>query len=67
MKATTEMSAPQQAESGAREQQKSAPKVDHMPGKLTFAQNVIGTIKVLAIAALVIAVLWGLDLWTSSK
>jgi hypothetical protein len=68
MKAKTEMSAQQQAESGAPEQQKSeAPNVDHVPRKLTFAQNVIGTIKVLAIAGLVIAALWVLDLWASSK
>jgi len=67
MKARTEMSA-QQAESRAREQEKyEGANIGHVPGKLTFAQNVIGTIKVLAIAGLLIAALWGLDLWTSGK
>jgi len=67
MKAKTEMTA-QRGEGGAREQQNGeAPNVGHLPGKPAFAQNLIGAIKVLAIAGLVIAALWGLDRLVSSK
>jgi len=39
----------------------------HAPRHLTAAENVILTIKVLAIAGVLIAALWGLNLWTSAK
>ncbi len=38
----------------------------YTPRNLTFAQNVVLTIKVLADAGLLIASLWGLTLWTSA-
>ncbi len=67
MKAKTEMAA-QRGEGGAREQQNGeSPNIGHLSGKPTFAQNLMGTIKVLAIAGLVIAALWGLDRLVSSK
>ena len=37
----------------------------HAPRKLTFRENAILTIKVLAIAGLLIAALWGISLWNS--
>jgi hypothetical protein len=37
----------------------------HAPRKLTFAENMILTAKVLGIASLVGAAIWGIDLWTS--
>ena len=40
---------------------------DHTPRKLTFAENLILTIKVLAIAGLIMAALWGANHWTSPK
>jgi hypothetical protein len=39
---------------------------DHAPRKLTFAQNVILTVKVLGGAALILAALWGANQWTST-
>ena len=39
----------------------------HAPRKLTVAENVILTIKILAGAALLMAVLWGANHWTSAK
>ena len=38
---------------------------DHAPRKLTFAENVILTLKVLAILGLIGAALWGANHWTS--
>lgn len=67
MKAKTEMT-DQRGEGGAREQQNGeSPDVGQLPRKPTFAQNLIGAIKVFAIAGLVIAALWGLDRLVSSK
>jgi hypothetical protein len=40
---------------------------DHAPRKLTFAENAILTIKVLAVLGLIGAALWGINLWTSAK
>ena len=40
---------------------------DHAPQKLSFVENVILTIKVLTVAAVVLAALWGINVWTSSK
>ena len=37
------------------------------PKKLTFAQNAILTVKVLAVAAGIMLALWGAKLWTSPK
>jgi hypothetical protein len=39
----------------------------HAPRHLTFAENLKLTIKVLAMAALLIATLWGLSLWTAAE
>ncbi len=36
------------------------------PRKLTFAENVVLTVKVLVVAGLVLASLWGLSLWTAA-
>ncbi|MFN7995768.1 MAG: hypothetical protein U0Q18_19310 [Bryobacteraceae bacterium] len=69
MNAKAEMSAQQQVERGAHDEEEKdeSAKVSHAPGELTFVQNAIGTIKVLAIAGSVVAALWGLDLWVSHK
>ena len=40
---------------------------DHAPRKMTIAENVILTIKILAAAALLIAALWGINHWTSAR
>ena len=40
---------------------------NHAPRKMTFAENVILTVKVLVITALIMAVLWGATQWTSQK
>jgi hypothetical protein len=40
---------------------------DHAPKQLTLAQNAILTIKVLAIAGLILASIWGVNQWTSPK
>jgi hypothetical protein len=37
----------------------------HAPRKLTFSENVLLTIKVLAIAGLLTAALWRISLWNS--
>ena len=37
------------------------------PGRLTFAENVIATVKILAAFGLLGAALWGFDLWLSAK
>jgi hypothetical protein len=39
----------------------------HAPHKLTFRENVILTVKVLAIAGLLIAALWGISLWNAAS
>jgi hypothetical protein len=38
----------------------------HAPHKVTFRENVMLTIKVLAIAGLLIAALWGISLWKAA-
>jgi hypothetical protein len=40
---------------------------DHTPRNLTFAENVILTIKVLVVLGLIGAALWGISLWTFAK
>ena len=40
---------------------------DHRPRKMTLAENVILTFKVLAIAGLIMASLWGISYWTSAN
>ena len=40
---------------------------DHAPRKLSFTENVIMTIKVLTVTAVVLAALWGLNVWTSAN
>ena len=37
----------------------------HMPRNLTFAENALLTVKVLLGAGLMVAALWGLNLWLS--
>ncbi len=67
MKAKTEMTA-QRGEGRAREQQNGeSPNAGQLPGKPASPQNLIGAIKFLAIAGLVIAALWGLDRLLYSK
>jgi hypothetical protein len=39
----------------------------HAPRHLTLRQNVILTIKVLGSAGVVVAALWGINLWTSAR
>jgi hypothetical protein len=39
----------------------------HAPQKLTLVENAILTIKVLALAALILVSLWGLKQWTTSN
>ena len=39
----------------------------YAPRRLTFAENVILTIKVLSGFGLLGAALWGIDLWTAAK
>lgn len=39
----------------------------HAPGKMTFAENVVLTIKLLGGFGLAGAALWGLDLWISAR
>jgi hypothetical protein len=39
----------------------------HTPRKMTFVENVVLTIKVLAGFGILGAVLWGMSLWTSAK
>jgi hypothetical protein len=40
---------------------------DHAPRKLSFAENVVLTIKVLTVAAVLVAALWGINVWTSAR
>jgi len=40
---------------------------NHAPRKMTFTENVILTIKVLAVAGFIMASLWGVNQWTSPK
>jgi len=40
---------------------------EHMPRKLTLAQNLILTARVLACAALILGALWGVNQWTTGK
>ena len=40
---------------------------DHRPRKMTLAENVILTIKILAIAGLIMASLWGISYGTSAN
>ncbi len=68
MRVNNEISAQQQGEQYAREQERvHAANDKHKPRKLTFAQNVILTIKILAVAGFVLTALWGLSLWTSTN
>ena len=39
----------------------------HTPRELTVAENVILTIKLVAGAALLMGVIWGINYWTSAK
>jgi hypothetical protein len=40
---------------------------DHRPSKMTLGENVALTIKILAIAGLIMASLWGINYWTSAN
>ncbi len=61
--------APQgQRQGGAHEQATTGATDDRQAArKLTFAENAVLTVKVLAGAGLVLAALWGLSLWTSAN
>jgi hypothetical protein len=37
----------------------------HAPRHLTLAENAVLTVKVLAVAGVILAVLWGIDAWTT--
>ncbi|HEY2016545.1 MAG TPA: hypothetical protein VGH38_23740 [Bryobacteraceae bacterium] len=39
----------------------------HAPRQLTLAQNVILTVKVLAVLGVIFAVLWGINTWTTAS
>jgi hypothetical protein len=45
----------------------SAEADNHQPGKLTFVENAILTIKLLGLLALIGVALWGINLWTAAK
>jgi hypothetical protein len=40
---------------------------EYAPRRLTFAENAMLTIKVLAAGGLLFALLWGLNIWTSAR
>ena len=66
MRVKDEISAQQQRGGGASERATTeAADNRNAPRKLTFAENSVLTVKVLAGAGLVLAALWGLSLWTS--
>jgi hypothetical protein len=64
MKANNELSA-QQAHSAAGEQMTNEVRDDYTPRKLTFAENAVLTVKVLVVAGLILAVIWGLKVWVT--
>jgi hypothetical protein len=39
----------------------------HTPRKMTVAENAIFTVKLLVVAGLLGAVLWGIDLWNAAR
>ncbi len=45
----------------------TAPEPSYAPRKMSFAENAIMTIKLLAGFALIGAVLWGISVWTAVK
>ena len=40
---------------------------DYAPRKLTLAENVMLTIKILVVAGLIMAAFWGFNQWTSAR
>lgn len=66
MRITDEKTGREPVEGRAPEAEGTYTNDPHAPRKLTFRENVILTIKVLAIAGLVIAALWGISLWNSA-
>jgi hypothetical protein len=65
MRGNDELSA-QQRESAAGQQTTTGTGDDrHTPRNLTFAENALLTVKVLVGAGLMLAGLWGLNLWLS--
>lgn len=66
MRVNEETSTRQQHEGGAQITGGAADN-SHAPRKLTFAENAILTVKVLAGAGLVLAAFWGLNLLTSTN
>jgi hypothetical protein len=46
-------------------QTKNAAADDITPRKLTFGENAVLTVKVLVVAGLILAALWGLNVWVT--
>lgn len=68
MRVTSVVKTGQRGETRAREADISgADTLAHAPRKLTFAENVILTIKILGGFGLLGAALWGISLWTSTR
>ncbi len=68
MKVHTDMTTRRPDEIGSPQDTRSDNLVnEHAPRKLSFAENVILTIKMLAVAAVVLAALWGINVWTAGK
>lgn len=68
MRVTTGLKAGQPGEPSAPEADTSgAGTHPHAPRKMTFAENVILTTKLLGGLGLAGAALWGIDLWTSAR
>jgi hypothetical protein len=40
---------------------------EHAPRKITFTENVILTVKVLAVFGILGVALWGINMWTAPK
>lgn len=67
MRVKDQISAQQQREEARAQATAEAADDRHAPRKLTFAENVILTVKVLAVAGLLLVTLWGLSLLTSKN
>ncbi|MBZ5727491.1 MAG: hypothetical protein LAP87_21150 [Acidobacteriia bacterium] len=67
MSITKRMKPGQQSEGSLAEAEVASATDAHTPPKLTFAENVIVTIKILVAFALVGVALWAVDFWTSTK
>jgi hypothetical protein len=61
------MTSGQDRETHGAQSETAGPTEPYTPRKMTFTENVIMTIKVLAGFGLVGAALWAVSLWTSAK